>query len=84
MVDQTTKTFRRMMLSGRLNEIMSEAVAESIAETAKARANKFVLPICFTPVNPARSTQAAAELDAEFSIPEHVLKAAEDKKASPK
>lgn len=84
MANQTTKAFRSMMLSERVNEIMSEAVAEGIAETKKARARKFVRPICFIPVGPARVAQTEAELDAEFAIPEHILKAAEDKKDDPK
>jgi hypothetical protein len=84
MANKTTKAFRDMMLSGRMNEIMNEAVAEGIAETKKAHTSKFVRPIYFTPARPARTPQTEAELDAEFAIPEHVLKAAKDKKADPK
>lgn len=84
MANKTTRAFQSMILSGRVNEIMSEAVAEGIAETEKAHAKKFVRPICFVPASPARAIQTEAELDAEFAIPEHVLKAAEDKKVGPK
>lgn len=84
MANKTTRAFQSMMLSGRVNEIMSEAVAEGIAETAKAHAKKFVRPICFVPVSPTRAIQNEAELDAEFTIPEYILKAAEDKKVGPK
>jgi hypothetical protein len=84
MVNKTTKAFQSMMLSGRINEIMSEAVAEGIAETKKARERKFVPPVCFTPVSSPRVSQTEAELDAKFAIPEYVLKAAESKKSDPK
>jgi len=84
LANKTTKAFKDMMLSGRMNEIMSEAVAEGIAETKKAHASKFMRPIYFTPARPARTPHAQAELDAEFAIPEHILKAAEDKKDDPK
>lgn len=80
MSNKTTKAFQKMMLSGRMNEIMSEAVSEGIAETKKARVSNFVHPIYFTPVSPARTPHT--EADAEFVLPEHVLKAAEDKKTT--
>lgn len=51
MPNSTTLAFRRMMLNGRLNELMSKAVEEGISETEQARAgkSKFVRPVCFTP-----------------------------------
>lgn len=73
-----------MLLSGRLNEIMSEAVAEGIAETKKARARKFVRAICFRSEISPHVSQNEAELDAEFAIPEYVLKTTESKKSDPK
>ncbi|MCB4787348.1 hypothetical protein LGR64_13790 [Delftia sp. Lp-1] len=84
MKNKTTKAFQSMMLSGRMNKIMSEAVAEGVAETAKAHASKFVFPTYFTPANPPRVIQTEAELGTEFAIPEHVLKAAEGKKIDSK
>lgn len=73
---ETRKAFERMMLNGRLNELMSQGIQEGIAETEKAHRG-FVRPVYFTPKDKTpRPHLTEAEVDAEFAIPPEVLQAA--------
>lgn len=70
---ETRKAFERMMLNGRLNELMNQGIQEGIAETEKAR-RSFVRPVYFTPKDKVLRPQPTdAELDEEFAIPPEVL-----------
>lgn len=70
---ETRKAFERMMLNGRLNELMNQGIQEGIAETEKARRG-FVRPVYFTPKDRTPRPQPTdAELDEEFAIPPEVL-----------
>lgn len=80
---ETRKAFERMMLNGRLNELMNQGIQEGIAETEKARRG-FVRPIYFTPrPKKPRPQQTEAELDAEFAIPPEVLQRTSPPKSTP-
>lgn len=82
MTNLTNLAFRKMMLNGRLNELMSKAVEEGIAETKQALASnsRFMRPACFTPRKVIGDPPTSTELNADFEIPKHVLQA-EDKKS---
>ncbi len=49
MANETTNAFRKMMLSGRLNQLMNEAIKDGIAATNDALKTKTAKP----PENPA-------------------------------
>lgn len=72
---ETRKAFERMMLNGRLKELMNQSIQEGIAETEKVRCG-FVRPMYFTPKDKTprpRPQPTDAELDEEFAIPPEVL-----------
>ncbi len=80
---ETRKAFERMMLNGRLNELMNQGIQEGIAETEKARRG-FVRPVYFTPKGKTpRPQPTEAELDAEFAIPPEVLQRTSPPKCTP-
>lgn len=73
MPNETTKAFREMMLSGRINQLMTEAVQEGIAATEAAqKATGWVRPICMLPQH--RSSDNWPDDGSEFEIPDYVLK----------
>lgn len=64
--NETRQAFENMMLSGRMNQLMTEAVKEGIIATQQAK-EALPLPRIFTPVN--RSTDSWPIDEAEFNIP---------------
>ncbi len=73
MVNQTTRAFRRMMINGRLNKLMTEAVQDGIEATALAKKTiKWERPLCMLPK--VRVYTNSPDNDSEFEIPECLIK----------